>query len=291
VTTPLAASGSGGSVSPPFNQVASSFDVYIGGSKATVAWAGLAPGFVGVYQLNVIPSGEAIGDVVIRCGTCSESNHVRMPQAPLNGGSNTVNVTGSVAILHPAQRRVINFSPAFVVAKVTARFDIKPNADRFTVSAVAKVGSTTVDGMTIQLDPKAGQFTASLPAPTARVRAFDFRETGITVMDFRGTCGTTNGCPMPGNVVPPALIDALLWDALRAVPYPNSPADGIHAFYTIPGTFTPSSTFIMDESNNLALTFASIGSTPYPATDVPVSVALYIDGQLVDVATSSYTHP
>jgi hypothetical protein len=96
---------------------------------------------------------------------------------------------------------------------------------------------------------------------------------------------------MPGNVVPPALIDALLWDALRAVPYPNSPADGIHAFYTIPGTFTPSSTFIMDESNNLALTFASIGSTPYPATDVPVSVALYIDGQLVDVATSSYTHP
>jgi uncharacterized protein (TIGR03437 family) len=154
VTTPLAASGSGGSVSPPFNQVASSFDVYIGGSKATVAWAGLAPGFVGVYQLNVIPSGEAIGDVVIRCGTCSESNHVRMPQAPLNGGSNTVNVTGSVAILHPAQRRVINFSPAFVVAKVTARFDIKPNADRFTVSAVAKVGSTTVDGMTIQLDQR-----------------------------------------------------------------------------------------------------------------------------------------
>jgi uncharacterized protein (TIGR03437 family) len=60
-TTPSATSGSGGNGSAPFNQVANPFDVYIGANKATVAWAGLAPGFAGIYQLNVVPSAEAIG--------------------------------------------------------------------------------------------------------------------------------------------------------------------------------------------------------------------------------------
>jgi uncharacterized protein (TIGR03437 family) len=65
-TTPTATSGFAGSSSPPFNQVASPFDVYVGGNKATVAWAGLAPGFAGVYQLNVVPSSQAIGDLRFR---------------------------------------------------------------------------------------------------------------------------------------------------------------------------------------------------------------------------------
>jgi hypothetical protein len=216
-----------------------------------------------------------------------------MPQAPLNSGNNTANATGSVAILYPAGRPTISFSPGFVVAKVTARFDTKSNADSFTVSAVAKIGSTTVDGTTIQFDPSLGQFTATVPSPTSSVRAFDFTQSGITVLDFRpGACGTKNSCPMPGNRVPISLLDPLLLAALKAVPLPNSSPNGIHWYYTITGKFTPGSTFVMDSTNNLdMLVFAAVGSIPYPTSDVPVSVALYIDGQLVDAAMSMYKHP
>jgi len=162
-TTPSATSGYGGNISPPFNEVATPFDLYIGNSKATVAWVGLAPGFAGVYQLNVVPSGEAVGDVVIYCRSmCDQSNHVQMPQAPLNSGTNTANVIGSVKLLYPASQPTITFSSGFVVATVSARFDIKPSASRFTLSVVAKVGSTTVDGTTIQFDPVLGQFTATV---------------------------------------------------------------------------------------------------------------------------------
>ena len=293
VTTPSIPSGSGGSGSPPYNLVSVPFDVYIGNSKASVAWAGLAPGFVGVYQVNVVPSAEAIGDLMITCATCSESNHVHMPQGPLNGGNNITNATGSVTIVYPTGQPTMIFSPGFVVAKVTARFDIKPTADRFTVSVTGKIGTTSIDGTTIQFDPVLGQFTATIPSPTPAVRTLDFSRTGITVLDFRpGSCGTQTTCPMPGNIVPISLFDPRLLTALNSVPVPNSPSNGIHSFYTVTGTFTPGSTFVMDGSNNLdLLVFASIGSIPYPTADVPVSVILSIDGQIGDATTTTYKHP
>jgi uncharacterized protein (TIGR03437 family) len=286
-TTPPATSGYGGNISPPFNQVASPFDIYIGGSKATVAWAGLAPGFAGVYQLNVVPSGEGVGDVVIDCDTCSsESNHVQMPQAPLNTGANTANATGSVTILYPASQPTITFSSAFVVATITARFNIKPTASRFTLSVVAKVGSTTVDGTTIQFDPVLGQLTATVPSPTPAERAFDFSQTGIQVLDF------LTKFPMPGNVVPLSRADPNLMSALKSVPLPNTPPNGIHSFYAVTGGAKSGSTFTLGGSTNIDLaTFASFGSIPYPASDVPVSVMLYVDGQMVDAATATYKHP
>ena len=293
-TTPAAKSGYGGSGAAPFNVVAAPFDVYIGGNKAAVAWAGLAPGFVGVYQVNVVPNGPAIGDIVIYCDCySSESNHVHMPQAPLNSGNNTANATGAVSIIYPTGQPTISFSPGFLVARVTARFDIKPGADRFTVSAVAKIGSTTIDGTNIQFDPVLKQFTASIPSPTPPVRAFDFSQAGTIVLDFKpGDCGTNNSCPMPGNIVPISRLDPLLSAALKTVPLPNSPPNGIHSFYTVVGNFTPGSSFVMDSTNNLdLLVSAAFGSIPYPTADVPVSVALYVDGQMLDAATSTYKHP
>jgi hypothetical protein len=292
-TTPSATSGYGGNISPPFNQVASPFDVYIGGSRATVAWAGLAPGFAGVYQLNVVPSGEAVGDVAIYCSNCSASNYVHMPQAPLNSGTNIANAIGSVMILYPANQPTLTFSAGFVVATISARFDIKPTASRFTLSVVAKVGSTTVDGTTIQFDPVLGGFTATVPSPTPSERAFDFSQTGIQVLDLRTKCGT-NSCPtpMPGNVVPLSWMDPNLLSALKSVPLPNTPPNGIHSFYTVTGGAKSGSTFTLGGSTNVDLvTFASFGSIPYPTSDVPVSVVLYVDGQMLDGATATYKHP
>jgi uncharacterized protein (TIGR03437 family) len=291
-TTPPAQSGNGGGAAP-FNVVAAPFDVYIGGTKATVAWAGLAPGFVGVYQVNVVPKAPAIGDIVISCDCPSESNHVHMPQAPVNSGNNTTNATGSVSIIYPAGQPTITFSPGFLVAKITARFDTKPSADKFTLSAVAKIGTTTVDGTTIQFDPVLKQFTATIPAPSPAVRSYDFStlySAGLTAIDF--LCQPPKGCPMPGNIVPLSRIDLQLVAALKTVPVLNTPPNGIHSFYTVIGKFTPGSTFIMDSANNVDfLVFASFGSVPFPTADVPVSVTLYIDGQIIDAATAMYKHP
>jgi uncharacterized protein (TIGR03437 family) len=291
-TLPAAKSGSGGSSTVPFNVVASPFEVYIGGTKATVAWAGLAPGFAGVYQLNVVPLGAAIGDIVITCANCSESNHVHMPQAPLNSGNNTSNVSGSVSIVYPTGQPTITFSSAFVVVKITARFDLKPKADRFTLSAVARIGSTSVDGTTIQFDPVSGHFTASVPAPSPAVRNLDFSQyaqTGFLILDF--LCGA-KGCPVPGNIIPLSRFDPTLLSLVRTVPLPNVSPTGIHSFYSVTGHATPGATFSIDANGNLDLSFfGSIGIIPYPTTDVPVSVVLYVDGQIIDATMTTYKRP
>jgi hypothetical protein len=159
------------------------------------------------------------------------------------------------------------------------------------VSVAAKIGSSTVDGPTIQFDPVLKQFTATVPSPTPQVRAFDFSQLypGITALDF--LCAT-KGCPMPGNIVPLSRLDPAVVTALKSVPLPNQPPNGIHSFYTVTGKYTPGSTFVMDGTNNLdLLVFAAFGSVPYPTSDVPVTVTLNIDGQVVDVATGTYKHP
>jgi uncharacterized protein (TIGR03437 family) len=291
VTTPSSTSGFPGNSTPPFNQVATPFDVYIGGSKATVSWVGLAPGFAGVYQLNVIPAGEAVGDVVITCSTCTESNRVRMPDPPVDTGDNTANAIGSVAILYPASHPSVTFSPAFVVARTTARFDIKPNAGRFTLSVSATIGSVTVDGTTIQFDPVLGQFTATVPSPTTAVRYFDFSALlpAVKALDFM--CGPTS-CPMPGNIVPASRVDSALSSAIKDVQPANSAPKGPHSFYTVTGGAKSGTTFTLGGTTNVDLvTFASFASISYPTSDVPVSVKLYIDGRLIDATTATYKPP
>jgi hypothetical protein len=268
--------------------------VYIGGNKATVAWAGLAPGFAGVYQVNIAPTSVATGDVMMTCRTCRESNHVRLPEAPPNTGTNTANVSGKVTILYPAEQPKVTYTPAFVVAKTTAQFDIKPNAGKFTISVVAKIGTTTVDGTNIHFDPVVGQFTATVPAPTQAVRVGDFSAllfSGIQVLDFLSQCGSGN-CPMPGNIVPVSRIDPTLVAALKLVPVPNAPPNGIHSSYTITGAATPGSTFVLGGTANLDLvTFGSFGSITAPTSEVLVSVTLYVDGQVIDAATTTYKPP
>ena len=57
-TDPQAATGMGGAGGEPLNRVADLPEVYIGGKQAQVEFAGLAPGFVAVYQLNVVDPEE-----------------------------------------------------------------------------------------------------------------------------------------------------------------------------------------------------------------------------------------
>jgi len=97
---------------------------------------------------------------------------------------------------------------------------------------------------------------------------------------------------MPGNVVPASRLDPALVSALKSLPLPNTPPNGIHSFYAVTGEAKSGSTFTLGGSTNVdLLTFASFGAIPYPTTDVPVSVALYVDGLMLDAATTTYKHP
>jgi uncharacterized protein (TIGR03437 family) len=289
VTNPPATSGMGGSDKPPLNQVAGNFDVYVGGSKATVSWAGLAPGLTGVYQLNVIPAGEAAGAIAIVCDSGS-SNILQVPQAPLDTGANTANVIGSVTILYPNSQDTLAYSPAAVVAEITAKFDILPNAGGFTLSTSAMIGPTTVDGTAIQFYPAQRIFSGTVPSPTVAVRIGDFSQTGVQALDFLNMCGGSP-CPFPGSIVPVSQLPTSLYDALRLVLLPNS-STGVHSFLNATGAANAGTTFVFGGNSSSELVrFASFGAVPYPSGSTPVTVTLSIDGRVIASATSAFLPP
>ena len=80
-TDPLATTGMGGSAEEPFNRVVDLPEVYIGGRQAAVEFAGLAPGFVGVYQLNVVAPGEFTNDSVFLISLGRRSNFTEITAA------------------------------------------------------------------------------------------------------------------------------------------------------------------------------------------------------------------
>ena len=60
-TSPGGTTGEGGAGAAPFNRLDEIPEVYIGGRSATVEFAGLAPGFVGVFQLNIVGPNAILG--------------------------------------------------------------------------------------------------------------------------------------------------------------------------------------------------------------------------------------
>jgi uncharacterized protein (TIGR03437 family) len=53
-----------GQIVPQTNTLADPFQVSFGGSPAVLSYSGLAPGFVGLYQFNVVVPNVAASDTV-----------------------------------------------------------------------------------------------------------------------------------------------------------------------------------------------------------------------------------
>jgi uncharacterized protein (TIGR03437 family) len=102
-TNPPASSASGGASSEPLNQVVDNVSVFVGETQATVLFAGLAPGFPGIYQLNVIPNGP-ISDRVYLQVNGWQSNITSLPISP---GSNATKVTGTIQGHYPPTSRPV----------------------------------------------------------------------------------------------------------------------------------------------------------------------------------------
>jgi uncharacterized protein (TIGR03437 family) len=61
--TPAVADGAPGSGTSPYNTTTNPIQAYIGGTAANSTFSGLAPGFAGVYQMNItVPTGLTAGD-------------------------------------------------------------------------------------------------------------------------------------------------------------------------------------------------------------------------------------
>jgi uncharacterized protein (TIGR03437 family) len=273
-TNPPATTGAGGLANQP---VVILPDVYIGESQAQVAYAGLAPDFVGVYQLNVVvPTQLATNRIVLAVGR-QRSN---VTSTVITAGTNTVHFSGSLKALYPTSpgqqpaNSPLTFSPLLIAAQFTAKFTLAPGAQPFAVAAVSEAGSSI-----IMVNPTAGTLSGTATAPIPRTDAFDFSGTEILPIDF------LSGLPFPGAVIPESRLDTVALVALGAMPSPNVLTAGMSTgFLQTMGSVLPGTTVEIDAQNNSGFSsFAGWLDIPYAPylKDHSTTLELFIDGTLV----------
>jgi len=242
-TNPAGSSSSGGASSPPLNLVQDPLTVYIGDTPATVGFAGLAPGFPGIYQLNVTPNGPLSDRIYLQSGGW-QSNITSLATAP---GGNVANVTGSIDGIYPAtgvnqamggSSSVTYYtSVMFTGATFTAAFDILPGAKPFSMVATSETASAVVN-----IDPVHGTWQATLTAPTAAAAQFNYSSLTFPVLDFL-SCISTGCSPFPANIIPLSRVDPFLAKVLSLIPLPTGCATqglAINGVATLSGSFSGS---------------------------------------------------
>lgn len=106
-TNPPIRTGVGGSYAEPLNRVASLPDVYIGEEKARVAYAGVAPFYAGVYQVNVVvPAAPATDRLFLR----HETRQSNIAQVAIPAGKNVSGAAGTIASSYPVAGSVATYS-------------------------------------------------------------------------------------------------------------------------------------------------------------------------------------
>jgi uncharacterized protein (TIGR03437 family) len=274
-TDPPASSASGGASSEPLNRVVDDVSVFIGDVQATVLFAGLAPGFPGIYQLNVVPNGPVTDRVYLQVnGWQSNIASLSIP-----AGSNAINVTGSVLGAYPPSANRVPYSTLLAAGKFNLDLVVAPNAKPFSVVATSDAGNAI-----FQIDPSAGTWQATMKVPTLAARNGDFSASGWTIWDF-STCMTNGVCsPFPGNQIP--LSDLLVQEAqaLFLIPLPNelplTPPDG---FCYLAGNLSATGHFTYNVTYGDFMQITEAGPATRNAT-----FALYVDGKLIDSQVVPY---
>jgi uncharacterized protein (TIGR03437 family) len=291
-TNPPIATGAGGNAQEPFSRLPYLPTVIVGERPAEVTFAGMAPGFVGVYQLNfVMPSQPLLSDrLYIGVPGAGQqllyaSNITNLPgPASLNVG----NVSASISAIYPSSTSLVTYSPALLVVKLNVKFDILPGAQPFSLLATAD-GLASNENVEIDFNPATSTFSGTASVPTAAARAWDFSGDGFQVRDL------LSGTPFPANIIPisrvdPAALAALSTLSLPSVVTPGSPIGQVK----LTGTTSPGSIFLLNDSTNSALsTFAGYVSV-YASSYISVPftmVKLYLDGSLVSTSTVTFQTP
>ncbi len=307
-TNPAGSSSSGGVSVPPFNTIKDPLTVTVGGAPATVGFAGLAPGFPGIYQLNVTPTAQSSSFVFLNQNTCTSTASgftcvggqgiTNSNTTTIGAGSNVTNLKGTIDGIYPATGPNIaaeganptrpgsslGVSVAFLGANFTLDFDVVQNAKPFSISASIPGVNTAV----ISIDPVHGTWQGTVPSPTAASRRGDF--SGLlptTVLDFL-TCNAQgqNCFALPGNILPPSRQDTVLLKALETVPLPTSSPIGINGTAAVSGTLTGNH-FHWESSVGFGgfTTIAYNGPSPSIRS---VTFTLQVDGLIVGTTTGTY---
>lgn len=291
---PPTSSAQGGASTEPLNRVADQVQVFIGEVPCQVQYAGLAPGFPGIYQLNVIPPLAPLSNRLYIVENGLTSNVTTLP---IPVGANVTNVQGSITGLYPASGTFaiqagnkptsgpVSFSEMLNAGVATVSFDIRPNAQPFTVVAMGP-GATAV----LQIDPTGGTWQGNVISPTQVSRVGDFSGYNIVVYDL------LSGKPFPGNIIPVSRFDPIEIQAATLLPLPN----------TFPTTPSPNATFTFasrplmqsghfsigrgqasdDRSNLYFGGFVNIGQPP--PSNRTAAFLLFVDGMLVATKDVSY---
>jgi uncharacterized protein (TIGR03437 family) len=286
-TDPPALSGVPGANAEPLNRVVNLPDVFIGESPARVDFAGLAPGMVGLYQLNVVPPQLATDRIFIR-SQGRTSNLVTV--SSVTGGKNVAHASGTIQAIYPAANppTMVQNSPLLLAAKFSARMDIPATAGKFVIAAVSDAATSI-----ITVDPANGTYDGTVTVPTAASRVGDFSDAEFQPIDLL-TCVGASCLPFPGGIVPASRISPLEIAALGNIPLPNTLAPhSSTGVLKVPGTVRPGATFAIDDQNNSSLSiFAGYLTIPVPPKSGTTALKLYIDGTLVasrDVAYRAVT--
>jgi uncharacterized protein (TIGR03437 family) len=293
-TNPPALSVQGGASAEPLNRVIDQVQVFIGEAPCEVQFAGLAPGFPGIYQLNVVPPAAPASNrlYIVQNGVTSN-----VTTLPVPAGTNVANVKGSIDGLYPASgvyadrnankstSGPVSFSEMLNAGAATVSFEILPNAQPFIVMALSP-GGTAV----LQIDPAGGTWQGYVTSPTAPARVGDFSLSGIVVYDL------LSGTPFPANIIPVSRFDPMAAQAATLLPQPN-------VFATVPspnaryvyasrplmqsGRFSIGSGQASDDLSNLYFgAFVNIGQPP-PSSQT-AEFLLFVDGVLVATKNVPY---
>jgi uncharacterized protein (TIGR03437 family) len=273
-TNPPASTGAGGLASQP---LVFPPNVYIGESQAQVSYAGLAPDFVGVYQVNVVVPAQLSTDRIVVEISGQRSNVTRTVITP---GTNTMNASGSFEALYPTApgqqpaSSPLAFSPLLIAAQFMATFTIAAGAQPFTVAAVSEAGSSI-----IMVNPSEGILSGSATTPIPQTRVFGFSNTEIFPIDF------LVGLPFPGRIIPENRIDPVALTALALMPSENLPLAGMStAIFQTVASVPPSGTVEIDGQNNSGFaSFAGWLAIPYAPylKSRSTTLELFIDGTSV----------
>lgn len=268
-------------------------DVYVGDRPAKVLSATLAPGFPGVYQVNVMTPAPATDRLFVRAGGW-QSNIADIGIRP---GENVANATGDIEGLYPSADPFFTlpkcndeFSPTpcsagqvfsimLHAASFRIAFDIVPSATPFFVAAVTPAGSSL-----ILIDAVAGTYNASVSTVSPQAAIGDFSKSVVPLWDYLG-CDNNAACPaIPGPSLLPANRLLPWWgQAVRQLPVPASWAEASpNAVVQVSGTLTGRH-FIVDTSTNSGLSrFGGIVQVPLgPVEQLTSTMKLYVDGRLL----------
>jgi uncharacterized protein (TIGR03437 family) len=297
-TDPPARSDSGGARAEPYNRVPASRmpAVLIGDRPAEVLFAGLAPGWPGIYQLNVRAQDRLDSDRVVLRSAGTQSNITSINVPP---GQNALNVAGSIASLFPGDGSDPNFpteSSPFdrsvmpQVVRFSVSLEVASGARPFSILATGEAGYAR-----IEIDPPNGTWQAELTVPDAAVQKGDYSAVGF-VYDYR-SCNNALVCfPFPAGVVPMSRLYKGEVFARAALPLPNRPGSGGLAFFTASGALPATRRFVIDATTNSSLsTFGGLTPIPLGYLDTrTLPLRLYVDGRLIaskDVAYKVVTRP